>query len=1063
MIFGNKKNKLFSLSTKLIGILFCLGLIFGGVPQSVIDYAPAWADNSKVVELVAIQPAAAEETEDGDSGGTELPNFISRFIGLVASLLIRLEGAILGLLTEILMWLMSYQDFIKSAAVNKGWNLVRDISNMFFVVVLLVIAIATILRIESYNLKRLLPKVILMAVLVNFSRLICGFIIQTAQVVMMTFAAAFVATTSGEDALGNSRLIGMFQVDKMLNAAANIAANSETMEIGIVAISSLFAVILLLIAIAVVFVMLVVIMMRIVMLWLLIVLSPLTFILSAFPQGESYARQWWQNFTKYVIIGPVLAFFLWLAFAVASSSTGAQGAGRIDPVEQGLIPANASDKLTQITSDTRIAGSEDNQNKHIFTAIGDATNLTSFIIAIGLLMGSLMVTQQIGVAGGTMAGNLYSQIRQKGARAPLAMLKKGGQLAGWAERKVYSGEIPWAGKYTKGISLNPVRWYNQYKGYMDQRRKDQEAIGQAGAGFKYAEALGKERKGPFAGTRGVIGRPANAIRLLLGSPGDFMKYYGGLRGISEMGKTITGREHPGSILPQFLTGMSNEEVAVGRKRSSLYDEYHSGMQEVASERQALKDRLDSGEINQEQFDKDSQLIDQVEQARTKDFQVRDAELKGEQMKVRTKRAVTPLPYEAMAQFRSLVNEEIRRLPESMEWTEIEGQMDIAKRNGDQARFIALMTKAAKDYNDNEWLNHYGYSAAAYGGKMWEGANGQNKKGHKGVKEFADEVLVGELGLNQQFAYSILNDIAYINEDRKHGGTSRMFQVKDGRFEMNDRISQAASYQNEWFKGNIRALLQNSNRLDSGGENVEGGYDMAFHAAMRLAAVPDQINNFLSRQEFNPSTRSKWQSDTESLDVLEAMEFIQNPDDENGRSYMTQGIVDLIRHPEKAQGSLNKEYRNVVATDATSLENWAKSATEKAMPQLAAEIERIKSTEEGAKLYKQDPRAVARQAAQNVAKANGLTFVESRRPHVKEDGGTVMEAEGPEYQSDEKTRAAVATADPSNPDAEAAQAAQDHLDEAGPAKTATAAQEALRDRATNLESFKGQEPSDEVNS
>ncbi|MDX9892784.1 MAG: hypothetical protein RB292_00005, partial [Patescibacteria group bacterium] len=42
-------------------------------------------------------------------------------------------------------------------------------------------------------------------------------------------------------------------------------------------------------------------------------------------------------------------------------------------------------------------------------------------------------------------------------------------------------------------------------------------------------------------------------------------------------------------------------------------------------------------------------------------------------------------------------------------------------------------------------------------------------------------------------------------------------------------------------------------------------------------------------------------------------------------------------------------------------------------------------------------------------------------------------------------------------------AQDHLDEAGPAKTATAAQEALRDRATNLESFKGQEPSDEVNS
>ena len=62
---------------------------------------------------------------------------------------------------------------------------------MFFVVVLLIIALATILNQEKYSYKTWLPKLILMAVLINFSKMICGLIIDVAQVVMMTFVNAF--------------------------------------------------------------------------------------------------------------------------------------------------------------------------------------------------------------------------------------------------------------------------------------------------------------------------------------------------------------------------------------------------------------------------------------------------------------------------------------------------------------------------------------------------------------------------------------------------------------------------------------------------------------------------------------------------------------------------------------------------------------------------------------------------------------------------------------------------------------------------------------------------------
>jgi hypothetical protein len=81
---------------------------------------------------------------------------------------------------------LSYQNFIGSEAVIQGWVIVRDLSNMFFVVILLVIAFATILHIENYNYKKWLPKLILMAVLINFSKTICGLLIDVAQIVMLT-------------------------------------------------------------------------------------------------------------------------------------------------------------------------------------------------------------------------------------------------------------------------------------------------------------------------------------------------------------------------------------------------------------------------------------------------------------------------------------------------------------------------------------------------------------------------------------------------------------------------------------------------------------------------------------------------------------------------------------------------------------------------------------------------------------------------------------------------------------------------------------------------------------
>ncbi|NUM25556.1 MAG: hypothetical protein HUU49_02920 [Candidatus Buchananbacteria bacterium] len=342
-----------------------------------------------------------------EGAGNIFENLFVSIIRLMVGAVITVEGWALIVLSKILIGIVQYNDFVNAKAVNVGWTLVRDVSNLFFVLVVLAIAIGTILRIESYNFKKFLPKVLIMAVLVNFSLTIAGLILDFAQVIMMTFVAAFVKVGGG----GN--LMQILQVNEMINAAANTQSEGWTAEIDVIPVvaTAFLAVIMLMIAIIVILVMVVMFVARMVMLWFLLVLSPLPYILSAFPQGMRYAQQWWSEFTKYVLVGPVLAFFLWLSFAVVE-----QGQVSVDiPLDGTSVTAGAESGLTGTGADLVNEFTQSNSgtgSTAIFSGIGDVNKLLSLIIGIGMLMAGLVIAQQMGTAGGSFAGAAFSNIRR---------------------------------------------------------------------------------------------------------------------------------------------------------------------------------------------------------------------------------------------------------------------------------------------------------------------------------------------------------------------------------------------------------------------------------------------------------------------------------------------------------------------------------------------------------------------------------------------------------------------------------------------------------------------------
>jgi hypothetical protein len=366
--------------------------------------------------------------------------------GLIGAIISGL-GVVLGLVIEVLVRVAQYNDFINARAIEKGWIVVRDLANMFFILVFLIIAFATILRVESYNYKKHLPKLLLMAVFINFSKTIAGLIIDFGQVAMITFVNGF------KD-IGAGNLIHMLGLTEILQ----LQEGSDISDWSILA-AYLLGLLYIIVALVTIVAILAVLVMRMVMLWIYVVLSPLAFLLAAFPGGKKYSTMWWSNFSKEVIVGPVLAFFIWLSFATVSITTGGSE----------IVPT------TRINDGEEIKKIQESNSQISKAATSEV--FIKFIISIGMLVGGLVVSKQIGATAGSAAGkalNTLNSGKNKVLGAGRAALRGGMRRAG-RQAKTWGGDAVDHASSKVGMDLNVGRGYKRYKSQLQQRRKEKQS------------------------------------------------------------------------------------------------------------------------------------------------------------------------------------------------------------------------------------------------------------------------------------------------------------------------------------------------------------------------------------------------------------------------------------------------------------------------------------------------------------------------------------------------------------------------------------------------------------
>ncbi len=184
------------------------------------------------------------------------------------------------------------------------WTIVRNFVNLFFILILLIIAFGTIFDNPRYNYKELLPKLIIAALLINFSFLIGRVLIDVSNLLSSVFLNS-VGSNVGQiwaNGFGASKLIAT-------NGSGILSQALSVEQAGIkVIITVLFSIILIFVGGFTMLIAGLMALIRIPVLWFLLVVSPIAWIASILPTTRQWTTKWWQEFLSWTFFMPIYLF-----------------------------------------------------------------------------------------------------------------------------------------------------------------------------------------------------------------------------------------------------------------------------------------------------------------------------------------------------------------------------------------------------------------------------------------------------------------------------------------------------------------------------------------------------------------------------------------------------------------------------------------------------------------------------------------------------------------------------------------------------------------------------------
>ncbi|KKU93605.1 MAG: hypothetical protein A2109_02930 [Candidatus Wildermuthbacteria bacterium GWA1_49_26] len=226
---------------------------------------------------------------------------VNGIIALIASIL---QGIFIGI-GELLVSAINYFISIPVSPANPltppmivaAFDFTRLLVNGFFLLILVFIGLATILRWREYEFQQTLPRLIIIVLLVNFSGVFVGLVVDIANLVTHFFLNA----VAGVGALYSSNPWGAFAPEE-----AKVGQNIARILFYLIG-TLIYLFVMLIFGF------------RVLVLWVLTILAPLAFAAYILPITRRWWSQWLGSLIQWSIIGIPISFFLVLAGFIISA------------------------------------------------------------------------------------------------------------------------------------------------------------------------------------------------------------------------------------------------------------------------------------------------------------------------------------------------------------------------------------------------------------------------------------------------------------------------------------------------------------------------------------------------------------------------------------------------------------------------------------------------------------------------------------------------------------------------------------------------------------------------
>ena len=274
------------------------------------------------------------ESEDGTTTVADAETECKNGSGPLGWILCPIIQAVSGIgqtlwenIIEVLLEVPAKEIFVDDGGTRRAWELIQNIANVLFIVLFAFVIFSQLtgVGIDNYGIKRLLPRLILVAILANLSFVICELAIDASNIVGAGAKGIFTTAALNIPSSGNDTgvFVGGLAVDIGIGAGAAgiFAALNSLGLVGIPVAVGLAAIGLVISLVAGIIVLYLILVIREAGIVLMVAIAPIAIVCYALPNTEKLFKRWLSIMEALLVVYPLCSLAIG-AGALASRALG---------------------------------------------------------------------------------------------------------------------------------------------------------------------------------------------------------------------------------------------------------------------------------------------------------------------------------------------------------------------------------------------------------------------------------------------------------------------------------------------------------------------------------------------------------------------------------------------------------------------------------------------------------------------------------------------------------------------------------------------------------------------